>query len=64
MNIEDFVYPRTAGHVTHASHAQFLEAGALRYAIHAALNNLSVDELKYVLSMIQAETSLTHSGEK
>jgi len=80
MNSSDFiqyqanyVYPNTSYNapVMFKSHAEWLEAGSLRYQINAALHNLNLDELKHVLDAIhiydklpKEDETFVESGEK
>lgn len=73
MNVNDFtpngfVYPNTVytnAPTMYQSHAEFLQAGALRYQINVAMHGLAVEQLKRVLEAVKAlEPDLTESGEK
>lgn len=71
MNVNDFtqhqanfIYPITGGNSVFQSHAEFLEAGALRYKINVAMHTLSLEQLKDLLLTITHPESFTDSGEK
>jgi hypothetical protein len=64
----DFVYPSTSytnAPLMYQSHAEFLQAGALRYHINVAMHGLSVAQLRAILENVKSyEPELTDSGEK
>jgi hypothetical protein len=79
MNSNDFtqhqanyIYPISGGTPSiFQTHAQWLEAGSLRYQINVALHNLNLDELKHVLDAIhiydklpKEDETFVESGEK
>lgn len=72
MNVNDFtangyVYPNTVytnAPTMHQSHAEWLEAGSLRYKINVAMHNLSVEQLKDLLLTVTHPEAFTDSGEK
>lgn len=71
MNVNDFtqhqanfIYPITGGATIFQSHAEFLEAGALRYKINVAMHSLNLEQLKDLLLTVTHTESFTESGEK
>lgn len=51
----DYIYPKVAtpSRLCFQSHAEFLQAGSLRYAISKAVHDLTISELQMVLELIQ-----------
>lgn len=73
MNVNDFtqhqanyIYPLTgtSSPTLFQSHAEWLEAGSLRYKINVAMHTLNLEQLKDLLLTITHSESFTDSGEK
>lgn len=76
MNVNDFtqtqanyIYPTSNYNAPiFQSHAEWLQAGSLRYSINVAMHSLSVDQLKNLMKILsnimEIEPVITDSGEK
>lgn len=72
MNVNDFtqhqanfIYPVTGGTPSvFQTHAEWLEAGALRYKINVAMHGLSIEQLKDLLLTVTHPEAFADSGEK